>query len=306
MITVLDLFSGCGGASYGMENTDGINVVEAIDLNSEAVEVYRNNFEHKIKRENIRGVFAEDLPDTDWIHGSPPCKGFSTAGKMNTGDDRNQLVLEFSRIVCNKEPEVVTMENVPDIILFDVFDKFVSELEESGYNVHYEVLQCADYGVPQTRERLYLWAVKNGSAEDLVPKPTHSTNGDIKTLTGRRLYEWRGLDSVVNTEFDRQTSQYNETRQLRKNLNIRSVSEPAYTLRGGTPSALVNYSDLPEDSITDLNSRRLNVDELKKLQTFDRDFEFDCNKTSATRLIGNSVPPRLQKHIAVEVRDLFR
>lgn len=114
---------------------------------------------------------------------------------------------------------------------------------------------------------------------------------------------WRGVAEVVDVRgFDFQTSQHSEAHQLRGDRPLRSVEEPAYTIRGGTPHALVSGLTFTDDAVfSDVNGRRFDEDELLVLQSF-REYEVvGGTKKTMRQQIGNAVPPRLAEHIAEEL-----
>ena len=100
------------------------------------------------------------------LAGCAPCQTFSTYNqKVEKADYEDQhwwLLSEFSRLVKGLSPEIVTMENVPGLVEYEIFDEFVAELEEEGYEISYQVVNCSDYGIPQQRRRLVLLASKLG------------------------------------------------------------------------------------------------------------------------------------------------
>ena len=117
--------------------------------------------------------------------GCAPCQTFSTyTQKATESDKRWRLLLEFSRFVGKLSPGLVTMENVPQLVIQNVFDEFVSNLEANGYTVKPKVVNCAEYGVPQRRNRLVLLASKLGSVSLLSPQQFGSEPITVKGAIG--------------------------------------------------------------------------------------------------------------------------
>ena len=115
-----------------------------------------------IRKLNIEDV-RNELGDIDKSHWSPPCQGFSVAGKRDVNDQRNTLPLEFIKYVDYFKPKIFVMENVKGLISMDkgrVLKHFIERFEAIGYKVKYELLNCADYEIPQTRERIFVVGVK--------------------------------------------------------------------------------------------------------------------------------------------------
>ncbi|MCA9048763.1 MAG: DNA cytosine methyltransferase [Planctomycetaceae bacterium] len=172
---VVDLFSGGGGLSLGLERA-GFTVVSAIDCWEPAVNTYRLNFSHEIRHELI----SEDieLPDTDVIVGGPPCQGFSSAGLRRAGDSRNSLVGVFSRLIASNRPRAFVFENVEGFLTASggnfVFD-LLEPLIEAGYRIHMRKVNAANFGVPQHRKRVIAIGVLRGEPEFLTP--THTAFG---------------------------------------------------------------------------------------------------------------------------------
>lgn len=177
MLSVLDLFSGAGGFSQGMKSA-GHRTVGAIELDRFAVETFKENFPGV----EVFQKKVEDCPDrwlkgmfsgADVVIGGPPCQGFSVAGPTQYGhlDHRNGLVLEMARVVSVLKPKFAVLENVKGILSGRLsgarlaLDAYISALEDAGYQARIMKLQAANYGVPQSRERVFVIASREGEAE---------------------------------------------------------------------------------------------------------------------------------------------
>ena len=238
--TAVDLFCGAGGASLGIERA-GYKLAATVDQNTTALDTHA---------ENLGGyTVAHDLADVDlsvlpkraqspaYVHGSPPCKGFSTANDDRSADDpRNSLVFNFLNWVAELRPDVVTMENVTGMT--NITDHFMDRLEgafrDAGYAVKWRILNAADYGVPQTRRRV----ITVGVRDDLeppsrwFPRPTHAET-PTTTLDGRELAEWVTVEEAIGDLAGRVT----EHRPQGSNNGTtgavwRSGDEPAHTMKG--------------------------------------------------------------------------
>ena len=167
----LDLFCGCGGFTKGFENA-GFNSVLGVDIWKDALETYSYNFKNaktlnvdlsEIETVELLKISNLDKNLIDVIIGGPPCQGFSLSGFRNENDPRNALYKSFVRTVKDINPKAFIMENVPGLIkLFQgrAKDAILQEFSELGYNVNYEVLNAAEFGVPQNRKRMILIAKK--------------------------------------------------------------------------------------------------------------------------------------------------
>ena len=193
----LDLFCGAGGASCGIDLA-GFDLMTAVDTDTDALDTHAANLPGYTIRHNLSDVDPSILPERAqspaYVHGSPPCKGFSTANdNRHIDDERNALVFDFIDWVKTLQPAVVTMENVTGMLTIST--EFMGRVEaafrEAGYRVKYRTLNAADYGVPQTRKRV----ITVGVREDInppsrwFPKPTHAETATT-TLDGRQLDEW--------------------------------------------------------------------------------------------------------------------
>jgi DNA (cytosine-5)-methyltransferase 1 len=197
-ITAIDLFAGGGGLTVGLKRA-GFDVVGAVEIEENAFATYvMNHPEVNALREDIRSVHGDDLLRTapgrrvDLLAGCPPCQGFSSlTRKYGRHDPRNQLVMEMGRLVREILPRAVMMENVPGLAERGkpLLDDFVKELEALGYMVTWDILQVADYGVPQNRRRLVLLAGRGFKIA--LPIPTHSRSGK------NGLKPWNTLRSVI-------------------------------------------------------------------------------------------------------------
>lgn len=194
-INVLDLFSGGGGFSAGFAQVSGYNIVAGVDFKESAVQTFQFNHDAQGIECNLAETtpeeFFEDVDfepsDIDVVIGGPPCQGFSIANTTTEGhDERNTLVDVFLDYVEYIEPVAVVMENVPTIGSTDYPEKddvsyadhTLDRLEEMGFNAEMQVLNAAEYGVPQKRRRSIFIATRAGTPE--FPTPTHvPVEGDI-------------------------------------------------------------------------------------------------------------------------------
>ncbi len=194
---VIDTFAGAGGFSLGFEMA-GCTITGAIEIDRWASDTFKFNHPDatvvcndiaKVSNEYVLKIFGKDNPDI--ILGGPPCQGFSICNKNNGDpkDPRNSLFEEFLRIGRVLNPNVMIMENVPNLVRAKtrnnevVVDIICSELKKMGFFVYYNILEATDYGIPQIRKRLFIVASKK-QLSNPFPKPTHAvdkTNTDLFT-----------------------------------------------------------------------------------------------------------------------------
>lgn len=168
-IRAVDLFCGVGGLTYGLVQA-GIEVVAGIDIDPECKYPYEANNKAKFMQRDVNELSASEVAtiiggaDVSMIAGCAPCQPFSTysrSGRSKKRGDDWQLVETFGRLVKEVQPDLVTMENVPQLIDHPVFDQFLENLD--GYSVEWSVVQAVRVGIPQTRKRLVLIASKLGA-----------------------------------------------------------------------------------------------------------------------------------------------
>lgn len=197
MYKVMDLFCGTGGFSKGFEATGQFEVVHGIDILPVAVDTFRANHSEAFgvcgdaratRRSEVSDVTGLKKGDVDVIIGGPPCQGFSSIRPFRSSlddDPRNSLFEEFASYVNFFRPKVVVMENVVGLATYnngDVLDSILESFSSLGYDCEWKILNAANYGVPQKRERLVLLGVQNGGMIDF-PKFTHSASS--KTIGHR-------------------------------------------------------------------------------------------------------------------------
>ena len=175
-IVAIDLFSGAGGTTSGLKKA-GIKVAAAVEIDKWAAQTYRfNNPEVILFEEDIRNISGQKILNSISLETSdklllvacPPCQGFSTIGKKDINDKRNQLIFEYLRLIKELGPDFLLMENVSGIINKKnglIFTRFIN-LIKSEYLIAYEILNTADYGVPQTRKRLVLHGIKKDKIDE--------------------------------------------------------------------------------------------------------------------------------------------
>ncbi|MEL6929804.1 MAG: DNA cytosine methyltransferase [Cyanobacteria bacterium J06600_6] len=205
----VDLFAGAGGMTLGFEQA-GFDVLAAVELDPIHASVHEYNFPFwtticrsvsETSAQEIRQKSEIGDRDIDVVFGGPPCQGFSLMGKRDVTDDRNSLVLSFLRLVVDLKPKYFVMENVRGMTIGkqkQVLERVMSEFEERGYQIKQQplVLNAADYGVPQNRQRLFLLGCRQG-----LPLPNYPL---AKTL-GQRLTKKQKQDTDQKTSLSPDT-----------------------------------------------------------------------------------------------------
>ena len=169
--TVVSLFAGCGGSSLGYSMA-GYRELLAVEWDDHAVETFRLNFPGvPVWQGDIADLSVEEClritglnpGELDVLDGSPPCQGFSTAGKRRMEDGRNQLFREYVRLLRGLRPKVLVMENVSGLVkgkMRVIFSEILRDLKASGYKVSARLMNAMYFGVPQSRERMIFIGVR--------------------------------------------------------------------------------------------------------------------------------------------------
>lgn len=217
---IIDLFCGCGGFSKGFLNA-GFEVLLGIDHWEDATNTYAKNFPNtKVLTEDITSVSGKQITDLlncegtdiDVIIGGPPCQGFSVSGWRLVDDPRNVLYKSFVKIVEQLQPKMFVMENVPGLVRLyggKIKDEVIKDFSNIGYNVSCQLLHACNYGVPQTRKRVFFVGLnKQYFKSDRFfefPKPTHG-EGLIPYLTTKEAIG--DLPTLSETEMGSEVLEY--------------------------------------------------------------------------------------------------
>ena len=292
---VVSLFSGAGGLDLGFKMA-GHEIIWANDLYGDAVETYRRNLGDHIICEDIAKIKADDVPDCDIIIGGFPCQGFSVANtKRHENDERNTLYKELIRIIDSKKPKFFLAENVKGLTNLakgKVFEMILKDFENLGYVVKHKILNAADYGVPQTRQRVIIVGVrKDIDFEYVYPQPTHDKNGENGLPRWVSVGEAMSVIPDPDLPNDLPNHEYSKYKlNFNGYIGHRELDPdkpaPTVTARGDNKGGVVI---LPHPNAT----RRMSCRELATVQSFPLNYYFFGNRSSVYRQIGNAVPPLL-------------
>jgi len=311
--TVISTFAGCGGSSLGYKMA-GYKVLAAVEWDGTAAETYRMNFpDVPVLQQDIADVAAKELleltglarGELDVLDGSPPCQGFSTAGKRKLDDPRNTLFKEFVRLLDGLGPKAFVMENVSGLVKGKMkwaFVRIMRELKAAGYKVRCRLLDAAWFGVPQHRKRL-IWI---GMRDDLGVQPMFPEPLP-RLVTVRQALQGIEAEHKGNPNGDR--------------LRLIHAIPPGDTNGGGKYSLRLGMGkggfglarlawDKPSYTICKSQGSIVHPDydayitarQAARLSSFPDDFRFPQNDGRAWELVGNSVPPLLMKAIAGAVK----
>ena len=299
---VVSLFSGAGGLDLGFVKA-GHEIIWANDNFSDAVKTYRKNIGNHIVCEDVSKISSSEIPEHDILIGGFPCQGFSVANtRRGENDERNKLYLELLRVLVDKQPKFFLAENVKGILSLkqgEVFEMIISDFEKAGYRVKYKVLNAADFGVPQKRERVIILGVRKDVNFLLEhPEPTHGENSNLFNDKKDWVSIGDALKNIPEPEEEHDLTNHTYSKfKLKFNgyLGNRAIDPtkpaPTVTARGDEKGGVVVLHH-PN------NHRRMSVRELALTQSFPIDFTFEGNNSSAYRQIGNAVPPLLAYAVA--------
>ena len=189
-IIAVDLFCGAGGLTRGLINS-GVFVKAGIDFDKNCKYPYTANNNADFILKSITDVTSDELQryflkdSINLLAGCAPCQTFSKYNPFaNETDKRWWLLLEFSRLINELQPELITMENVPELAKQNVFDSFLQTLNKNKYNFSWQIVHCEDYGVPQRRSRLVVLASKYAPIRLLAPEEMGLKPQTVKDAIG--------------------------------------------------------------------------------------------------------------------------
>lgn len=341
-LVAIDLFCGIGGLTYGLQ-CSGIKVVAGIDSDSSCKYAYETNNDSKFIGKDISQVTGKELNELFPINsirilvGCAPCQTFSQHTfkyKNRVEDERWNLLCQFLRLIKESEPDMVSMENVPQLKNYQVFTDFVDGLIENGYYVHYRVVNCSRYGIPQNRRRLILLASKNDGLK-LIPE-TNSPNdfvtvqeaiGKLPSINDGEIHNSDKLHrswklSPINKKRIKQSKPGGSWLDWDEDLRTECHKKSG----GATYRAVYGRMkwDQPAPTITTQffsygtgrfghpsQDRALSLREGALLQTFPKSYRFvpkgkEVSFSEIGRYIGNALPVKLGKVIAKSIKNHVR
>ena len=334
---VVDLFCGIGGLTCGLKKA-GLNVVAGFDSDNTCEYAYEYNNKAKFICADVSSMDSNEITkfyykdDLKILVGCAPCQTFSKQTnkyKNRVNDKKWTLLNYFSHHINNVEPDIISMENVPELIKFDIFNDFRNNLINKGYHVSYKIVNCSEYGLPQKRKRLVLLASKLGDIELIKPNPKQKKRTVEDVLKDLPFLEAGGVDakdplhrcpklSEINIKRIKQSKPGGTWRDWDKNLLPECYKKPS----GNTYSSVYGRMkwDAPSPTMTTQfyiygtgryghpeQNRALSLREGAILQTFPRNYKFVKKGETITykvlgRQIGNAVPVDLGKIIGESIK----
>jgi DNA (cytosine-5)-methyltransferase 1 len=313
--TIISLFAGCGGSSLGYSMA-GFRELLAVEWNDNAVETFRLNFPDvpvyhgdiaQLSVEECLRLTSLQVGELDVLDGSPPCQGFSTAGKRLMDDPRNQLFREYVRLLRGLQPKVLIMENVSGMVkgkMKLIFADILRELKASGYQVRAWLMNAMYFNVPQSRQRLIFIGVRDDLGivlHELKPQSRPIVVKQAWQALPKLNHEWaivRQDSKTYKRLLNAIPGKKIEGFSLAKRLSFTKV---AGTIQGGAEyTATYPCSSWPAHP---LEMRGISIREAARLSSYPDNFEFIGILKEQTKRLGNSVPPLFMRAIARHVNE---
>ena len=338
---VVDLFCGIGGLSFGFLK-EGFDIVAGIDTDISCKYAFEKNNKAPFIDWDISGLTGKminklfDKNKPKILIGCAPCQPFSLYTQKKE-DQKWKLLVQFSRIIEETEPDIISMENVSRLVDFnsgEIFNDFINRLERKKYKVSWEIVYCPDYGVPQSRKRLVLIASKKKKIQ-LIP-PTHKPNKypSVKDFIGK-------LPPIVAGEQNQHDPLHRAAGLSKENMKRIRVAKPGGSWKDwdeeliadchkkstgksyGSVYGRMSWDNLAPTVTTQCygfgngrfghpeQDRALSIREAALLQTFPKAYKFISEKdewhtTTLGRQIGNAVPVKLARAIAKSISISLR
>jgi len=317
-LTFVDLFSGAGGLTKGMEMA-GLEGVCGMDWFEAAGKTYRRNFSHPfvegdIKLEQKKAEFYEtvrkqlDGRTLNVVAGGFPCQGFSMAGNRIVEDPRNSLYKDLLEIVVHLQPEFVVCENVVGLrsmLKGKVEEMILEDFKEAGYEMKVTVLRAADYGVPQKRDRV-IFIGNRINRENLHPKPFLTPEEYVTTGEAIQDLMDRSDDIAFNhVQTKHRPDMAQRMLELEEGKSLYKGYSDAWKKCPWDEASCTIKENHGGVNIHPKLPRVLTAREMARIQSFPDDFIFEGPKNKQLVQLGNAVPPLLSKAIGLAIREAY-
>lgn len=309
-LKVVSLFCGCGGTDVGLlggfeflgkkYSSNNMEIVYANDIDDNACSIFQENFGIIPDNRDIREVSSEEIPDFDILTGGFPCQSFSIIAqnpkRLGVKDERGKLFFEMCRILRDKQPKCFVAENVKGLLTANkrsAFPLIIEEFEKSGYDVQYSVLNSAEYGVPQKRERVIIVGFrKNLKINFKFPE---------KIIQEEELYQ--PLSSVLEKKVDekyffsnRAVAGMMKNRESMNKGRAQDITKPCNTV--GAHLAKVSLNSTDPVLMEGKRYRRFTPREVARIQSFPESFKLVGSEAAQYRALGNAIPPVMFWYVA--------
>ncbi len=316
-IKVASLFCGCGGTDVGLLGdftflgkyypSNHTEIVYANDIDDNACRLFEENFGIKPDNRDIREVKSEELPDFDILTGGFPCQSFSIVAqnpkRLGIKDDRGKLFFEMCRILREKQPICFIAENVKGIMSAnkkEAFPLIIDEFEKSGYIVTYNLLNSANYGVPQKRERVIIVGFRKdlGIRFGFSDAPITEENEFValekvieKAVAEKYFFSERAVQGMM------------KNRETMNKGRAQDITKPCNTV--GSHLAKVSLNSTDPVLMIGERYRRFTPREVARIQSFPETFSLTGTESAQYRALGNAIPPVMFWYIANAVSKII-
>ena len=314
-LKVASLFCGCGGTDVGLLGnfnflgkhyySNSMEIVYANDIDDNACNIFKKNFKIVPDNRDIREVKSDEIPEFDILTGGFPCQSFSIIAqnpkRLGVKDERGKLFFEMCRILRERQPKCFIAENVKGILTANkrsAFPLIIKEFEDSGYDVQYKVLNSADYGVPQKRERVIIV----GFRKDLHVAfgfPSEKIEEEQNYAALRDVIE-KDVDEKYYFS-DRAVAGMMKKRETMNKGRAQDINKPCNTV--GAHLAKVSLNSTDPVLMQNDRYRRFTPREVARIQSFPDEFELVGSEAAQYRALGNAIPPVMFWHVARAVKE---
>ncbi|EOS38762.1 DNA (cytosine-5-)-methyltransferase [Lachnospiraceae bacterium MD335] len=314
-LRVASLFCGCGGTDVGLlgnfdflgkhYESNSMEIVYANDIDDNACNIFKENFKITPDSRDIREVKSEELPEFDILTGGFPCQSFSIIAqnpkRLGVKDERGKLFFEMCRILRERQPKCFIAENVKGILTANkrnAFPLIIKEFEDSGYDVQYRILNSADYGVPQKRERVIIV----GFRKDLRIS-FNFPEAEIESEDGYAPLR-KVIEADVDEKYffsDRAVAGMMKKRESMNKGRAQDINKPCNTV--GAHLAKVSLNSTDPVLMQGSRYRRFTPREVARIQSFPDEFELVGSEAAQYRALGNAIPPVMFWHVARAVKE---
>jgi DNA (cytosine-5)-methyltransferase 1 len=324
MIKFIDLFSGIGGFRIALQRI-GAQCVYSAEINQHACEVYKANF-FEDPYCDVTGLDEKSLPDFDILCAGFPCQAFSSAGKkQGFKDTRGTLFFDVCRIISEKKPSVVLLENVKNLVVHDYGKTFLTikdSLNELGYNVSWKILSAKDFGLPQHRERIIIVAVKSNiektfnfeqvqlqSVSSLLPFLNRLSEQSAflqpaeYTLIEKKHIKLQVKSGLIFSGYRNKNFRINGVRDNTSHLSrTHKQANRIYDAKGIHPTISSQEASGRYFVLINNQVRKLTLDECFCIMGFPSDFVKVGSKSNLYARIGNSVCVNMIEAVAWQIK----
>lgn len=318
-MSVVSLFSGCGGMDIGFINA-GYNIVWANDFDKYAVKSYEENIGKHIKEGKIEDISIDKIPRHRVLLAGFPCQSFSMMGNQEGFLDqtRGTLFFEIAKIIEKFKPEVAVLENVRNLRTHDkgnTFKVILDVLDKLNYKVYSKVLNSVDYGVPQKRNRLFMVCIRKDIAKDLEDdgieyefpekQPLDFDKNTLQSILEKNVPTKYYLSKrILPTIMSHGTGGYYSRSEIDLQIARPLTATMAKMHRANQDNYVTDPSAQAEE-VGKTQIRRLTPRECARLQGFDDSYKIVVSDTQAYKQFGNAVTVNVAEQIALSVKRIL-